>query len=69
LVDTRGLGKIGPDDPVPEDFKQIVKLIRAGVLKLTTPEESVRDMRALIDGLTPEQSGVFLNADGKAMPW
>ncbi|MDP6437201.1 MAG: SDR family oxidoreductase [Gammaproteobacteria bacterium] len=69
LVDTRGLSKIGPDDPVPEDFKEIVKKIRSGVLTLTSPEESVRDMRALIDSLTMEQSGIFLNADGQTMPW
>jgi NAD(P)-dependent dehydrogenase (short-subunit alcohol dehydrogenase family) len=69
LVDTRGLADIGPDDPVPEDFRQIVKLIRAGAIELTAPQESVSAMRTLIDGLTPEQSGVFLNYDGKAMPW
>lgn len=69
LVDTRGLGKLGPDDPVPEDYAQIVKLIRAGVIELTTPEESVATMKSLIDGLTMEQSGVFLNFDGQIMPW
>jgi NAD(P)-dependent dehydrogenase (short-subunit alcohol dehydrogenase family) len=69
LVDTRGLSKIGPDDPVPEDYVQIVKLIRAGVIQLTPPEESVAAMVLLIDGLTMEQSGKFLNFDGKEMPW
>ena len=69
LVDTRGLAKIGPDDPVPEDFRQIVKLIRAGVIELTPPEDSVRAMIKLIDTLTLEQSGVFLNFDGQIMPW
>jgi NAD(P)-dependent dehydrogenase (short-subunit alcohol dehydrogenase family) len=69
LVDTRGLADIGPDDPVPEDFQQIVKLIRSGAIELSTPEESVAAMRELIDGLTPEQSGRFLNFDGQQMPW
>jgi NAD(P)-dependent dehydrogenase (short-subunit alcohol dehydrogenase family) len=69
LVDTRGLAKIGPGDPVPEDFKQIVKLIHAGVIELTPPEESVAAMIKLIDGLTMEQSGVFLNYDGQVLPW
>jgi NAD(P)-dependent dehydrogenase (short-subunit alcohol dehydrogenase family) len=69
LVDTRGLADIGPNDPVPEDFAQIVKLIRAGVIELTPPEESVAAMVTLIDGLTLEQSGVFLNFDGQPMPW
>lgn len=69
LVDTRGLAKIGPDDPVPEDFVQIVKLIRAGAIELTTPEASVKSMIALIDALNPEQSGTLLTAEGQAMPW
>ena len=69
LVDTRGLAKIGPDDPVPEDFVQIVKLLRSGVLTLITPEESVTAMIKLINELTPEQSGVFLNYNGETLPW
>ncbi len=69
LVDTRGLADIGPDDPVPEDFAQIVKLIRAGVIELTPPDESVAAMMKLIDGLTLEQSGLFLNFDGQPVPW
>jgi NAD(P)-dependent dehydrogenase (short-subunit alcohol dehydrogenase family) len=69
LVDTRGFAAIGPDDPVPDDYAQIVKLIRAGVIELTTPEEAVRAMMQLIDELTSAQSGVFLNFDGQVMPW
>ena len=69
MVDTRGLSDIGPNDPVPEDYAQIVKLIRAGVIQLTPPEQSVAAMIELIDSLTPEQSGVFLNFDGQVMPW
>ena len=69
LVDTRGFADIGPDDPVPEDYKVIVELIRSGALKLSTPEESVSLMIPLIDNLTPEQSGVFLNATGQQLPW
>ncbi len=64
LVDTRGLADIGPNDPVPEDYAQIVKLIRAGAMELTPPQESVAEMIQLIDKLTPEQSGIFLNFDG-----
>ncbi len=69
LVDTRGFANIGPDDPVPEDFRQIVTLIRSGALKLSTPAEAVDRMIALIENLTPEQSGVFLNVDGQILPW
>ncbi len=69
LVDTRGFADIGPDDPVPEDFEQIMKLIRAGAIELITPAESVSALIELIDTLTPEQSGVFLNYDGQVLPW
>ena len=34
-----------------------------------TPEESVRDMRALIDRLTVGDSGKFLRRDGSEIPW
>jgi len=69
LVDTRGFADIGPDDPVPEDYKVVVEMIRSGALTLSTPEESVSLMIPLIDNLTPEQSGVFLNATGQQLPW
>ncbi len=69
LVDTRGLAEIGPDDPVPEDFKKIVSLIRSGTLQLATPEEAVADIIELIATLQPDQTGVFLNYDGQVLPW
>ena len=69
LVDTRGLAKLGPEDPIPEDYKNIVRLIRSGAIELITPEESVTAMRKLIAEVGPEQSGVFLNYDGQVMPW
>jgi len=34
-----------------------------------TPEESVAGMRAVIDGLTPADSGRFLNYQGEDRPW
>ncbi len=34
-----------------------------------TPEESVRDLLALIAKLTPEDTGKFYNHDGAIMPW
>ena len=70
LVDTRGFAQMGLDDaPVPEDYQQVVALIRSGALKLSTPEEAVDQMIPLIENLAPEQSGLFLNADGQVLPW
>lgn len=35
----------------------------------TSPEESVGDLRRVIAGLTPEQSGGFYKRDGSSEPW
>ena len=69
LVDTRGLLDLGPDDPVPEDFQQIVKLIRAGAINMITKTESVSQMLVRIEEIDVEQSAVVLNYDGEILPW
>ena len=69
LVDTRGLLDLPADDPGPPDLAHLVKLVRAGVVPLIRPAESVAGMRLLIDGWTLENSGVFLNYDGQPLPW
>jgi NAD(P)-dependent dehydrogenase (short-subunit alcohol dehydrogenase family) len=69
LVDTRGVMALKPGDPVPEEFKNAMPAIRSGQLVLITPEESVRGMIQRIRELTPEQSGSFLNYDGRVLPW
>jgi NAD(P)-dependent dehydrogenase (short-subunit alcohol dehydrogenase family) len=69
LVDTRGVLQLKPGDPVPDEFVPVMPLVRSGVLTLITPAESVSAMIRLIDGLTPEQSGRFLNYDGQPLPW
>jgi NAD(P)-dependent dehydrogenase (short-subunit alcohol dehydrogenase family) len=40
-----------------------------GPSALITPEESISSMRRVIEGLTPERSGAFLNYDGAEIPW
>jgi NAD(P)-dependent dehydrogenase (short-subunit alcohol dehydrogenase family) len=69
LVDTRGILALKPGDPVPDEFAPLMPLIQKGTLNLITPEESVTAMRGLIDRLTPEQSGRFINYDGTPGPW
>lgn len=69
LVDTRGVLKLKPGEAPPEEFAALMPLIRAGKIRLITPEESVTAMVKLIDGLTPAQSGTFLNYDGQTLPW
>lgn len=37
--------------------------------KGTPPDEVARDLKAVIDGLTPERSGGFYARDGSTLPW
>ena len=69
LVDTRGLADLKPGDDIPEDFTLIMPLVWDGIIELDTTEESVAKMINLIDTLSEEQSGAFLNADGTPLPW
>jgi NAD(P)-dependent dehydrogenase (short-subunit alcohol dehydrogenase family) len=69
LVDTRGVLALKPGEAPPEEFAALMPLIRAGKIQLITPQASVSAMLKLIDGLTPPQSGTFLNYDGQTLPW
>lgn len=69
LVDTRGLLDLAPEDPGPPDLAHLVRLVRAGQVPLLRPEDSVAAMLKLIDTLTPESEGAFLNYNGAKLPW
>jgi NAD(P)-dependent dehydrogenase (short-subunit alcohol dehydrogenase family) len=69
LVDTRGLLALKAGDKVPDEFAPLMPLIRNGTVKLITPAESVKAMIALVEQLTPDKAGVFLNYDGTVLPW
>jgi NAD(P)-dependent dehydrogenase (short-subunit alcohol dehydrogenase family) len=69
VVDTRGILDLRPGDPVPEAFKPLLPLIESGQLNLIRPAESVAGMRNIIENLTAEQAGRFINYDGAEIPW
>jgi NAD(P)-dependent dehydrogenase (short-subunit alcohol dehydrogenase family) len=46
-----------------------VKTDMGGAGATLTPEESVRAMLRVIDGLTPKDSGKFLDHRGRELPW
>lgn len=69
LADTRGLLKLGPQDEPPPDLAPVMALVRAGVVRLITPQEAVRGMIEVIDNLSEHNSGQFLNYDGAVLPW
>jgi NAD(P)-dependent dehydrogenase (short-subunit alcohol dehydrogenase family) len=69
LADTRGLLRLRPDEPPPEDMAPIVALVRAGVIQLITAEVAVQGMIGVIDRLDATNAGQFLNYDGSSLPW
>lgn len=69
LADTRGLLKLAPDEAPPPDLAPVVALVRAGVVKMVTAEESVRGMIGVIDRLDAAGAGTFVNYDGAPIPW
>ena len=46
-----------------------VRAAMGGAEGKLSPAESIRSLRSLIAGLKPEDSGKFLNWDGKTYPW
>jgi NAD(P)-dependent dehydrogenase (short-subunit alcohol dehydrogenase family) len=46
-----------------------VKTRMGGASAPSTPEDSIREMRRVIDGLTLERSGGFYRRDGSSEPW
>jgi len=69
VVDTRGVLDLGPDDPVPKEFRDIMPLVRQGIIPLQRPEDAVADMLERIDALSDADVARFLNADGQELPW
>jgi len=69
LVDTRGVLDRKPGEPVPEEFVPIMPLIEKGLIKLQRPADAVRDMQAQIAKMSPESPGLFMNYDGREVPW
>mgnify|MGYP001818020886 CR=1 FL=1 len=69
VVDTRGGLDIGPDDPVPKEFRDIMPLVRQGIIELQRPEDAVADMLERIDTMTDDDVARFLTADGQDLPW
>ncbi len=71
FVDTKGILDLGPDDPGPPGYEFLVELVRRGNASaaMIRPPESVKGLRRIIDDLTLENSGEFINYDGTPVPW
>lgn len=64
-IDTRGILEMDPAS-LPERTR---RRIESGQEKLLRPSEAIDSMITLIDGLNPEDSGVFYNWAGEVLPW
>jgi NAD(P)-dependent dehydrogenase (short-subunit alcohol dehydrogenase family) len=69
VVDTKGVLDLKPGDPVPDVFKPLIPLIESGELQLMRPAESAAAMAGVIDELTAEDAGRFINFDGSELAW
>jgi NAD(P)-dependent dehydrogenase (short-subunit alcohol dehydrogenase family) len=65
MVDTRGFLDADPET-LPPQVREALPRIRETFLR---PGESVDLMMSIIDGLTPEKSGVFYDVEGEILPW
>jgi NAD(P)-dependent dehydrogenase (short-subunit alcohol dehydrogenase family) len=62
-VDTEDYMNAEDPETVPRNYQMMMK---AGRL---VPRTAINDMIGLIDGMTPEDSGIFYRWDGEVLPW
>ena len=67
LVDTQGLLEVDLET-IPEAMRGPVERMRTNP-NMRTPRQAVEILIPLIDGLTMETSGVFLDISGEVLPW
>ncbi len=67
LVDTQGLREVDLAT-IPEAMRGPVERMRTNP-NMRTPHQAVEILIPLIDGLTLETSGVFLDISGEVLPW
>ena len=67
-VDTRGILDM-TEETAPPEYQQAIKMIEAGVLKMQRTPDAVSNLIGIINGLTAEDSGRFINHDGETLPW
>lgn len=65
MVDTRGFLDADPET-LPDRVREALPEIRETFLR---PGESVDLMITMIEGLTPDKSGVFYDVHGEILPW
>ena len=69
MTDTQGFMDLPEGAPAPHGLERVMELIRAGKLVMTTPEESVTQLRRAIAEMTPETGGRLVHVSGKTLPW
>jgi hypothetical protein len=62
-VDTEDYMNAEDPDSVPSNYKTMIKIGRLA------PRTAIDDMIRLIDGLEPEDTGVYYEWTGRVIPW
>ncbi len=67
-VDTRGILDM-TEETAPPEYQAALKMIAAGRLSPQRTPDAVKNLMGIIDGLTMEDSGRFIDHTGETLPW
>ncbi|MEM7705854.1 MAG: SDR family oxidoreductase [Pseudomonadota bacterium] len=67
-VDTRGILDMTPETAPPE-FQMAVKMVAEGKLKPQRTPDAVKNLIGIIDGMSMQDSGRFIDYTGETLPW
>ncbi len=68
VVDSMGLLDM-KDEEVPNELRPLADAVKSGVYTMQRTPDAITAMRAVIDDLSLETSGIFFDYDGTTLPW
>ena len=69
VVDTQGFADVKPGEPAPHGLDVVVEMVQSGQMKMASPADAVKGLRARIAAMTPADGGVSTEIDGSTIPW
>lgn len=67
-VDTRGVLDM-TEETAPPEYLPAIKMIAAGQMKPQRTPDAVKNLIGIIDGMTMDDSGRFIDKTGETLPW